>query len=232
MDGMVLPDGTPMPSLAEFAAVNQPIVFGLDGETLRVRNRYHTLSTDHLRFIAILEVEGDEVRASELAVPEIAPGATASLSLPAEILATSESGENWLNVRAELVAETAWAPAGHVVARAQFELTAAVHGGRTAVSAASPEPAGELPPVPGPAVQLGDAEFDPLTGRLRRLFGLSLDGPQLELWRRPDNDRRSARLVRARQARGHRRGRRARPVVGAALAASRAGPARRSGRRR
>ena len=31
MDGMLLPDGTPTPSLAEFTRVNQPILFDLDG---------------------------------------------------------------------------------------------------------------------------------------------------------------------------------------------------------
>ena len=30
MDGMVLPDGTPTPGLAEFAAVSAPVVIGLD----------------------------------------------------------------------------------------------------------------------------------------------------------------------------------------------------------
>jgi beta-galactosidase len=190
MDGMVLPDGTPMPSLAEFAAVNQPIVFGLDGETLRVRNRYHTLVTDHLRFIVILEVEGDEVRASELAVPEIAPGATASLLLPAAILAASETDESWLTVRAELAAESVWAPAGLVVARAQFDTTPAMRAGRAIRPAELPERASASTPAPGSAVHIGEADVDPLTGRLRRLFGLQLDGPRLELWRAPtDNDR-------------------------------------------
>ena len=42
MDGMVLPDDTPTPGLAEFAAVNAPIVFACDGPTLRIRNRYHS----------------------------------------------------------------------------------------------------------------------------------------------------------------------------------------------
>jgi beta-galactosidase len=190
MDGMVLPDGTPMPSLAEFAAVNQPIVFGLDGETLRVRNRYHTLDTDHLRFIAVLEVDGDALTVCELAVPEVAAGATANISLPAEVLAASKSGESWLTLRAELAAKTAWAPAGHVVARAQFELTRAVRDVPVARPAEPTEQARLLTPVSGTAVDLGEAEFDPLTGRLRRLFGLQIDGPRLELWRAPtDNDR-------------------------------------------
>ena len=48
MDGMLLPDGTPTPSLAEFMRVNQPILFDLDGGGLTVRNRYHSLSTEHL----------------------------------------------------------------------------------------------------------------------------------------------------------------------------------------
>jgi beta-galactosidase len=189
MDGMVLPDGTPMPSLAEFTAVNQPIVFGLDGETLRIRNRYHTLGTDHLRFIAVLEIDGDPVAVSELAVRDIAAGATASSSVPAEVLSASEgSGESWLSVRAELAAETAWAPAGHVVARAQFDLTPAVPEIPAARSAAASDQALTL--VAGSAVHLGEAEFDQLSGRLRRLFGLQLDGPRLELWRAPtDNDR-------------------------------------------
>ena len=58
MDGMVLPDGTPMPSLAEFTRVNQPIIFDLDDGLLTIRNRYHTLSTGHLRFVVIQEVDG------------------------------------------------------------------------------------------------------------------------------------------------------------------------------
>ena len=33
MDGMVLPDGTPTPSLAEFSAVSAPVIFRLDGES-------------------------------------------------------------------------------------------------------------------------------------------------------------------------------------------------------
>ena len=35
MDGMLLPDGTPMPSLAEFTRVNQPILFDLRRPSLR-----------------------------------------------------------------------------------------------------------------------------------------------------------------------------------------------------
>ena len=51
MDGMVLPDGTPTPSLAEFSAVNAPVIFRLDGGKLVIKNRRHSASTDDLRFV-------------------------------------------------------------------------------------------------------------------------------------------------------------------------------------
>ena len=123
MDGMVLPDGTPMPSLAEFAAVNAPIVFGLDGTTLEVRNRYHTLSTEHLRFVAVTEVDGFTRTEVQVSVPIVVAGGRTTVELPGEALAAARGQETWLTVRAELVQDAAWAPAGHVVGWRQFELT-------------------------------------------------------------------------------------------------------------
>ena len=178
MDGMVLPDGTPMPSLAEFAAVNQPIIFELDGETLRLRNRYHTLGTDHLHFSAVREVDGEVAETVRLTVDDIPAGHSAEAKLPAALLAASSDRETWLTVRAELADDTAWAPAGHLLASAQFDLTSAAK--------AIPEirSSGARLPIPE------DLEFDPLSGQLRQLFGLEIGGPRLELWRAPtDNDR-------------------------------------------
>ncbi len=102
MDGMMLPGGTPMPSLAEFAAVNAPIVFGLDGTALEVRSRYHTLSTDHLRFIAVTEVDGFTRNEVEVSVPTVAAGASTTVVLPGETLGAARGQETWLTVRAEL----------------------------------------------------------------------------------------------------------------------------------
>ena len=107
MDGMVLPDGTPMPSLAEFAAVNAPIVFGLDGTTLEVRNRYHTLSTEHLRFVAVTEVDGFTRTEVQVSVPIVVAGGRTTVELPGEALAAARGQETWLTVRAELVQDAA-----------------------------------------------------------------------------------------------------------------------------
>ncbi|HEX8519995.1 MAG TPA: glycoside hydrolase family 2 TIM barrel-domain containing protein, partial [Pseudonocardia sp.] len=117
MDGMVLPDGTPTPGLAEFAAVNAPVVLTFTDDALVVRNRYHTRDTAHLRFVAVVEDDGRERSTATLEVPVVAAGGSATVPLPGATAA--EAGEMWLTVRAELAADAPWAPAGHVVARAQ-----------------------------------------------------------------------------------------------------------------
>ncbi len=183
MDGMVLPDGTPMPSLAEFATVNAPILFRRDGQDLIITNRRHSRSTADLRFVAVVEVDGRTERELVLTVPPVGPGKARRIELPD--LGPAPSGENWLTVRAELAEAEPWAPSGHVVARAQFPLS-------VPDSAATPRPWPAAPTgiASGAEITLGLATFDARTGLLRRLGDLEVDGPRLELWRAPtDNDR-------------------------------------------
>ena len=182
MDGMILPDGTPTPSLAEFTSVNQPILFDLDRSLLAIRNRYHTLTTEHLRFVAVKEVDGYPVAEATLQVPTIAPGHHDAVAVPDDLV-TRGAGETWLTVRAELAEGTVWAEPGHEVALSQFQLTAPVE---TRPSTGS----GRMQLPEQPVVTLGGAQFDARTGRLLQLYGLQVDGPRLELWRAPtDNDR-------------------------------------------
>ncbi len=188
MDGMLLPDGTPTPSLAEFTRVNQPVVFNLDGSLVTIRNRYHTLSTEHLRFVAVKEVDGHSVAEAIVQIPAIQPGQQGAVALVEELVRPG-AGETWLTLRAELAVPTVWADHGHEVAFGQFELTA--------LESISTLPIWPAPPLlrpSEPVITLGPAQFDAYTGRLLRLYGTNVDGPRLELWRGPtDNDRSSAR---------------------------------------
>jgi beta-galactosidase len=178
MDGMVLPDGTPTPGLAEFAAVNTPVRLVLHEGAVEVVNRHHTLSTAHLRFVAVVEDDGVPRSSVALKVPPVPPGGTATVTLPA--WSPAPEAETWLTVRAELTSDHLWASAGHVVALAQADLTPAARRMRPP---RAPQPARRPQRARG-------VEFDDGTGRLRRLFGLDVDGPRLELWRGPtDNDR-------------------------------------------
>ena len=190
MDGMVLPDDTPTPGLAEFAAVNAPLVFGLDGAELTVRNRQHTADTAGLQLVAVREVDGHVVDEAELELLRTGPGCSSTLRLPDRLLGADDDAEAWLTVRAQLAAATPWAPAGHVVARAQFSLADRSPGATFRDPAAAARTATVAPVAEGAGRRLGPAEFDGRSGELRRLFGLELGGPRLELWRGPtDNDR-------------------------------------------
>ena len=188
MDGMLLPDGTATPSLAEFTRVNQPILFDFDGRLVTVRNRYHTLSTEHLRFLAVKEVDGYPVVEAEVQVPAVAPGRKETVRLPDGLVGPG-NGETWLTMRAELAEATAWAERGHEVALGQWKLT-----GPGLVPKLPGWPAAPSQQPQEKVVALGPAQFDAHSGRLLRLYGMDVDGPRLELWRAPtDNDRSSAR---------------------------------------
>ena len=190
MDGMVLPDDTPTPGLAEFAAVSAPILFALDDSTLRVTSRYHTATTGGLTFTGELEVDGEPVLDLELSVPVLGPGESADVPLPARLTTSDRPGEPWLTVRAALADEQAWASAGHVVARAQFALPS----GPIMVPPMPPGSAPTRSPEPGEQIILGPGTFDGRTGALRSLYELDLTGPRFELWRGPtDNDRSDSR---------------------------------------
>ncbi len=184
MDGLVLPNDRPTPGLAEFAAVSQPLCFHRDGTTLIIRSRYHSAGLDALRIRGLVEVDGEPHSVAELSVPALAAGDTVTVELPESLITTAGSGESWLTVQAELADATAWADAGHVVARSQWLLSAAPD---------RPEPAPVRSPqtVPAePTVRLGPAIFDAGTGSLTELHGLPVTGPRLELFRGPtDNDR-------------------------------------------
>ena len=113
-------------------------------------------------------------------------GELVEFELPAELTVDAE-GECWLTVRAELAEATAWAPAGHVVARTQRALTAQA-------ATAGMDRRQRNRPVTATQFTVGPASFDPSTGGLRELLGLPVSGPTLELWRAPtDNDRSSER---------------------------------------
>ncbi len=186
MDGMVLPDDTPTPAVAEFAAVHTPVVLTLAGPVLQVRNRYHSLDTTHLRFVAavVSGTDGTLGGETELDVASLEPGASATVPLPDALVEGADGG--WWDVRVELATDQPWAPAGHVLGRTQ-----APRPTRTPVLTTVPRPAPAPPLVTtNQPVMLGPAAFDVSTGRLRRLHGLAVDGPRLELWRAPtDNDR-------------------------------------------
>ncbi|MBV2354147.1 DUF4981 domain-containing protein [Streptomyces sp. J2-1] len=182
MDGMLLSDDVPTPSLHEFKAVVQPVRFAFDGDSVEIGNLRHSADTSDLRFRWRVEHDGVAVASGELEVPAIGAGTSARVPLPA--IEVAADAETWWTVEAVLGADTAWAERGHVVATAQLDR-----------SVRRPVPAvrhreGWAPgtgTAPGEQLTLGIGQFE--GGTLVALGGRPVSGPRLELFRAPtDND--------------------------------------------
>ena len=179
LDGLLFPDRTPSPGLIEYKKVIEPVrITGT--EPLTIHNLRTFTALDDLEFVWSEEVDGVEVRAGQLEVPEVGPGESVEVRLdiraPGDVV-----GERWLTVRAVLAKDEPWAEAGHEIAWAQFALPSAPPKDPSPVRVPVVHRAGDL--------VLGGGEFDRRTGRLMRLFGVPVDGPRLDLWRAPtDND--------------------------------------------
>lgn len=177
MDGMLLSNDVPTPSLHEFKAVVQPLRLAFDGDEVAITNLRHSADTSDLCFRWRVEHDGTAVGSGELDVPAVAAGATARVPLPR--IPVSPTAETWLTIDAVLASGTAWAGAGHLVATAQTDRSI-----RRPLPAVRPR--ADWRPGAG-ASSLGIAEF--ADGSLVRLAGRAVTGPRLELFRAPtDND--------------------------------------------
>ncbi|WP_409467404.1 glycoside hydrolase family 2 TIM barrel-domain containing protein [Streptomyces sp. HC307] len=177
MDGMLLSNDVPTPSLHEYKAVVQPVRFVFDGDTVAITNLRHSADTSDLRFRWRVEHDGTPVDSGALEVPVVTAGESQRVPLPK--IPVSPDAETWLTIDAVLAAGTPWAPEEHVIATAQLDR-----------SIPRPVPAVRLRTgwQPGDGtLTLGIAEF--ANGSLVRLAGRAATGPRLELFRAPtDND--------------------------------------------
>ncbi|WP_412872562.1 glycoside hydrolase family 2 TIM barrel-domain containing protein [Curtobacterium flaccumfaciens] len=181
MDGLVLPDDTPTPGLAEFAAVVAPIRLAVSDTTVLVENRYHSASTAGLRLCWTLSRNGVVEASGRLAAGIVAARESATVPVPSEVLdaVTSElapGDELWFDLTVELAGPTAWADTGHVVARTQ----------RLVAARAADAPRASRQGWDGD--HLGAGTFN-ARGDLVSWKDHEVAGPRLELWRAPtDND--------------------------------------------
>ncbi|KAL2137320.1 hypothetical protein VTI74DRAFT_5051 [Chaetomium olivicolor] len=127
MDGLLYSTHKPTPGLIELKKVIQPVKLAVEGDTLIVTNLYNFVALEHLVATYSLEQFSDRttlLASGVLDLPEIGPGSTAEVPLPA---ATQQQGftkgaEVYLTVSFRLRAATSWAEAGHEVAWVQSQL--------------------------------------------------------------------------------------------------------------
>lgn len=124
-NGLVRPDRTPNPHLYEVKKVYQRIGTTHDADRpgkLTVVNRYDHQSLNALDLAWKIEVDGETVRRGVKALPPIAAGGSAEVSLPVVSPGALPGQETVLTTSYQLKQDSAWAPAGHVLAWDQFPL--------------------------------------------------------------------------------------------------------------
>ena len=122
-DGLVWPDRTPHPAMAECKKLQQPLSVRWHNQAssiIEVRNKADFTRLDWLRGEWKLEVEGVEIASGDLPTLEAEPGATQrmTLTLPAQLPA----GEAFITTRFFADKQTSWCEAGHEVAWEQLAL--------------------------------------------------------------------------------------------------------------
>ncbi|MFF2848294.1 glycoside hydrolase family 2 TIM barrel-domain containing protein [Streptomyces sp. NPDC058001] len=186
-DGLLFPDRTPSPGLADFQQVVQPVrIEGDPGAgTVRITNLYDFADLSALTFEWSYAVDGETLAHGPLTVPPLAPGESAEVKLPAPPPG-GPAGETYATVTALNAVGTPWVRVGHAVARGQVVVTP-----RPPLTL----PAGDAPLRGERLITLGPASFDADTGELRTVGPVPVEGLRLDVWRAPtDNDSGTGRL--------------------------------------
>jgi beta-galactosidase len=184
IDGILWPDRTPHPALAELKFLAQPVgVEGLGDARFSILSRYDFVSLDRLRGTWELSEDGVVVRRGVLPRLRVTPGEALELELDLP----PGRGERFVTFRFFLRGPEEWAPAGHEVAHRQVALPSRVRRVRSGRAAARPGAAGVLEAGGVRAV------VDPALGVLSELSvdgrDVLVEGPRLQLWRAAtDND--------------------------------------------
>lgn len=130
-NGLVFPDRSEKPVLAECAKLFQPVTAAADHPwtgLVRVRNRFDFTRLDLLDLRWAVQAEGKELLSGTTSLPSIGPDETTELELAIpwteEIRTRAADAESFLFLEFRLARKTAWAPAGYRLGWEQLPLSA------------------------------------------------------------------------------------------------------------
>lgn len=196
IDGLVRPDRTPSPALAEYKKVIEPVKvsnFNFEEKTIEIHNRYDFLNLSSLQCQWSIEADGTIVESGIVDVPEIYPNTSKVIKLPIQVPSViQENTDYWLNLVWTTKETTQWAKAGHTIAWSQHELpishTVAVEQQQT--GQLNVEETSSTVKIAGSNFNL---TFNKQNGRIEGYHydGQQMlhEGPRVNFWRAPiDND--------------------------------------------
>lgn len=169
IDGLIYPDRTPSPALAELKKVIEPVQVTADGFGIfELENRYAFVDLSHLSGKWKLERDGELVREGDVDLPALAPGESGIVDLG---IAPESRGESVITLSLVQRSGDRWIPAGHEIA-----------WGQSSIGASTSTPSGNV-----------HVDLDRARGTIASLAStrpLILAGPSVAMYRAStDNDR-------------------------------------------
>jgi beta-galactosidase/beta-glucuronidase len=197
VDGLNFPDRRPYPGLIELKKIYEPVVVeavDLALGRIKINNRHAFSSLAYLAGTWRILQDGVLLSGGSLPNLDTPAGGSTVIDMPYSLPAPRPGAEYWLELSFTLAADTAWASAGHVVARAQFQIPVVVPPAH--VHLVKGMPALEIEQEKNALIIQGDdfdLVFDTFNGTIAewQSHGQSLlvEGPRLNVWRAPtDND--------------------------------------------
>jgi beta-galactosidase len=197
-DGMVWPDRTPHPAMAEFKHLAQPAkAIAYDAETglLEILNKQDFATLEGIRIEWELKVGGELIGKGLLRELRTAPGQSEKVEVELPDWSAEYGDEAFLNVHFSMSDETPWSEAGHVVGWDQIALPmkerkVAAVAGKSNAGRLALERSGEGFTISNGELRITASAQEGRIESLRWMGGeLVASGPQLQLWRgATDND--------------------------------------------
>ncbi len=196
INGLVWPDRTPHPGLAEVNKVYQYIGFEAADPgkgIVNIRNKYAFTNLSEFNFEWEVVSGGATIQSGKVSVPDLKPGGNKLVSLPIAKISADPGAEYFLNIRALRSDEWNSVPEDHVYASAQFKLPSesnATSIKRDELSLLQTKTSGSELEVSGSNMKV---VFNLEKGRLKSFNykgqELITKGPEPDFWRPPtDND--------------------------------------------
>jgi beta-galactosidase len=196
INGLVWPDRTPHPGLAEVNKVYQYIGFepvNLAEGVINFKNKYDFTNLSEFNFEWDVMSDGVSIQSGKITAPDIQPKSSRLVSLLLNKINPAPGAEYFLNIRAIRSDEWNSVPEDHVYASAQFKLPAEgkpLPAKHEEIEILQTKTTGSRLEVSGSNLKI---VFDPGTGRMESFDfkgrELIKKGPEPDFWRPPtDND--------------------------------------------
>lgn len=199
IDGLLMPDRTPSPALIEYKKVIEPVhtkEVDLKSGKILIENKYDFLSLDHLTLFYKIEKEGVLVQSGSAPIIGIPARCSGEVELDYNLNFEPEPNKDYyLTITYATNKSFKWAPNGHVLATAQFQLPVKATIPKKLVTTSRIEKLNVEETSHLLKVTSGEMEvvFDKVTGQMiswkKNGIEVVKNGPKLQFWRAPiDND--------------------------------------------